>query len=253
MVHDTQNYWVSGLCPSSGILNTGKHNVSATGSVSVLRLEGGGLPLCWVRWKELIEWLGLDLNKQGHLHFLNCVHSINYCRYNDFYLPCSSLVRDRIPEEHKGTDACKRSSFILWIKYRHLFIIFWMGENTINILISGKMVQFLWIFLFTYYILISNIQCDSETASQEQGIQPSLKASWYDRVFEQTAKLVIWRPFGGRFDNSLCEHRRLPLEACNLFQRMCSRLYPLFRTCPSLNSSILAHTHNIPPTVLVLL
>jgi hypothetical protein len=27
-----QNYWVFGLCPSSGILETRKHNVSETGS-----------------------------------------------------------------------------------------------------------------------------------------------------------------------------------------------------------------------------
>jgi hypothetical protein len=33
----TQNYWVSGLFPSSGILETKKHDVSETGSVSVLR------------------------------------------------------------------------------------------------------------------------------------------------------------------------------------------------------------------------
>jgi hypothetical protein len=33
------NYWVFGLCPSSGILETRKHNVSETGSVSVLRRE----------------------------------------------------------------------------------------------------------------------------------------------------------------------------------------------------------------------
>jgi hypothetical protein len=33
----TQNLWVSGHCPSSGILTTRKHNVSETGSVSVLR------------------------------------------------------------------------------------------------------------------------------------------------------------------------------------------------------------------------
>jgi hypothetical protein len=32
-----QNKWVSGLCPSTGILNTRKHNVSETGSVSVHR------------------------------------------------------------------------------------------------------------------------------------------------------------------------------------------------------------------------
>jgi hypothetical protein len=41
----TQKYWVSGLGPSSGILNTRKHNVSETGSVSVLR-EVRHL-LCW--------------------------------------------------------------------------------------------------------------------------------------------------------------------------------------------------------------
>jgi hypothetical protein len=32
MVYNTQNYWLSGLCPSSGILNTRKHNVPETGS-----------------------------------------------------------------------------------------------------------------------------------------------------------------------------------------------------------------------------
>jgi hypothetical protein len=37
MIHNIQNYWVSGLCPSSGILNTKNHNVSGTGSVSVIR------------------------------------------------------------------------------------------------------------------------------------------------------------------------------------------------------------------------
>jgi hypothetical protein len=37
MVYNTQNYWVLGLFPSSGILETRKHDVSETGSVSVLR------------------------------------------------------------------------------------------------------------------------------------------------------------------------------------------------------------------------
>jgi hypothetical protein len=32
-----QNYWVFGFCPLSGIPKTRKHNVSETGSVSVLR------------------------------------------------------------------------------------------------------------------------------------------------------------------------------------------------------------------------
>jgi hypothetical protein len=33
-IYNTLNYWVSGFCPSSKILNTTKHNVSETGSVS---------------------------------------------------------------------------------------------------------------------------------------------------------------------------------------------------------------------------
>jgi hypothetical protein len=34
MVYDTQNYWVFRLFPSSGILETRKHDISETGSVS---------------------------------------------------------------------------------------------------------------------------------------------------------------------------------------------------------------------------
>jgi hypothetical protein len=36
--NSAQNYEVSGLCPSSAILNATKHNVSETEFVSVLRL-----------------------------------------------------------------------------------------------------------------------------------------------------------------------------------------------------------------------
>jgi hypothetical protein len=36
-----RNYWVFWTFPSSGILQTRKHDVSETGSVSVLRLRGG--------------------------------------------------------------------------------------------------------------------------------------------------------------------------------------------------------------------
>jgi hypothetical protein len=35
IVSDTQNDWVSGLLPSSRILNTRKYNVSETGSISI--------------------------------------------------------------------------------------------------------------------------------------------------------------------------------------------------------------------------
>jgi hypothetical protein len=37
MVYNIQNHWLSGQCPSFGILNTRKHNVSDTGSVFVFR------------------------------------------------------------------------------------------------------------------------------------------------------------------------------------------------------------------------
>jgi hypothetical protein len=39
---------VFGLCRSSGILETRKHNVSETGSLSVLKWGGGRRLLCWV-------------------------------------------------------------------------------------------------------------------------------------------------------------------------------------------------------------
>jgi hypothetical protein len=37
-----QNYWLFGICPSSGILESKKYNVSETGSVSVLRSSDSG-------------------------------------------------------------------------------------------------------------------------------------------------------------------------------------------------------------------
>jgi hypothetical protein len=37
MLHNTQNYCVFVRCPSYGILNTRKHNVSETGSDSILK------------------------------------------------------------------------------------------------------------------------------------------------------------------------------------------------------------------------
>jgi hypothetical protein len=40
MVYNTQNYWVFGHFPSSGILETRKHDISETESVSVLRWGG---------------------------------------------------------------------------------------------------------------------------------------------------------------------------------------------------------------------
>jgi hypothetical protein len=42
MVYKTQNYWVFGLCPLSGILKTRKNNISET--LSVLSSDEGETP-----------------------------------------------------------------------------------------------------------------------------------------------------------------------------------------------------------------
>jgi hypothetical protein len=60
--HNTQNHWVSGLCPLSGILNTRTHNVSETGSVSretttlLCSLERAS--------NDWVQWLRLALSKE---------------------------------------------------------------------------------------------------------------------------------------------------------------------------------------------
>jgi hypothetical protein len=54
MVYHTQSYWVFGLFPTSGILGIRKHDVSETGSVSVLRCGGRHL-LSWVPYTELVQ------------------------------------------------------------------------------------------------------------------------------------------------------------------------------------------------------
>jgi hypothetical protein len=55
-----QNYLVSGICPSSGILNTRNSNVWETGSVSVLRWrERGAYSI-----GSLDQWLRLALSRR---------------------------------------------------------------------------------------------------------------------------------------------------------------------------------------------
>jgi hypothetical protein len=44
MVYNTQNYWVFQLFPSSGILESRKHDVLETGSLSILRWKGEKTP-----------------------------------------------------------------------------------------------------------------------------------------------------------------------------------------------------------------
>jgi hypothetical protein len=50
------NYCISGRCPSSGILKTREHNVSETGSVSVLRWKGTFTLLGSLERANLNDW-----------------------------------------------------------------------------------------------------------------------------------------------------------------------------------------------------
>jgi hypothetical protein len=96
----TQNHWVFGLRPSSGILETRKHNVSETASVPVLRWGGEKTPTHVGPLEKANQWFGLYtivrtlqnlllyesileklllLNWQRNFHFnlpyFNCNHS----------------------------------------------------------------------------------------------------------------------------------------------------------------------------------
>jgi hypothetical protein len=54
MVCNTQNYWVSGLGTSFGILKTRKHNVSKTGCFHP-QVRGGRHLLCWIRNLDTVD------------------------------------------------------------------------------------------------------------------------------------------------------------------------------------------------------
>jgi hypothetical protein len=85
----TQNYWVFGLCSSSGILKTRKHNVSETGSVSVLRWTGRHL-FCWAPSNH---WTGVHIS---------CLYPGRYEIHNNetlrkmFLLPSSRKIKIRL-------------------------------------------------------------------------------------------------------------------------------------------------------------
>jgi hypothetical protein len=69
VLYSTQKYWVSELCPSSIVLNTGKHNVSETGTISVLRWEGGDTLLGSLEKANLNHWTRSQLQFPVHCTF----------------------------------------------------------------------------------------------------------------------------------------------------------------------------------------
>jgi hypothetical protein len=58
MAYNTQSYWIFGIFPSSGVLETIKLDVSETGSVSVLKLEGEDTYSVGSLRKTMLKWIG---------------------------------------------------------------------------------------------------------------------------------------------------------------------------------------------------
>jgi hypothetical protein len=77
------NYWVLGLFPSSSILESRKHDVSETGSVSVLRRRGEKIPT------QLGPLETVNLNHWKPLLILCVIHHLQNpleSTYNKYYL-----------------------------------------------------------------------------------------------------------------------------------------------------------------------
>jgi hypothetical protein len=106
MVHNTQNYWVFGLCPSSDILkNNEEHNIRKTGSVSFLR---------WRDWRKP-TLLG-PLEKANLVQWLRFIIE-GYCSL------CSILPSFKVSEKKPSTSRYFR--FILWY-----LLLYFMNKNT---------------------------------------------------------------------------------------------------------------------------
>jgi hypothetical protein len=81
MVYATQNYWVSGLCPPSGILNTRKRDVSQTGSVSVLRGGEGDTYSVGSEYLLLPSLKGADVTDMSSQESITCRSSVRQSEY----------------------------------------------------------------------------------------------------------------------------------------------------------------------------
>jgi hypothetical protein len=91
-----QNYWVSALCPSSGILDNRKHNVPETESVPVLRWGDGdtyfvgSLRKSWPQTLDYGRW-----PKSGHPVILSVIHH----RQNPLDSTCFCFLLQRIRQK----------------------------------------------------------------------------------------------------------------------------------------------------------
>jgi hypothetical protein len=70
MMYNTQNYWVFGLCPSYGILDTRRYDVSETGYIRP-QLGGRETPtlLGPLEGANLNHWSGVSFRLTSSVHF----------------------------------------------------------------------------------------------------------------------------------------------------------------------------------------
>jgi hypothetical protein len=73
MVYNTQNYWVSGLHPSSGILNTRKHNIPVIEVSQPLWSNGQSSWFDSRRYQNFREVVGLE---QGPFSLVSTIEEL---------------------------------------------------------------------------------------------------------------------------------------------------------------------------------
>jgi hypothetical protein len=129
MAYNTQTYWIFGLFPSSGIQENRKHDVSETGSVSILRWGGrhsvmpqwlrlarfkgsnwvGVFPLTW-------GWKRIQFPKRHVFYFLEYWAMEKVQKPSNFLIkPCSIKVVVQL-DGHKALLVAKQS--IIWSHIR---------------------------------------------------------------------------------------------------------------------------------------
>jgi hypothetical protein len=113
MVHNTQNYCVFGLCPSSGILETRKHNASETGSVSVL------------------SWGGEDtylVDNPCQIHYSYILVPSICVLYHNFYCIFSCYLRPNLPSLMWLNGCVNLTGVVQWLK-----LAFSKGPNRVGV------------------------------------------------------------------------------------------------------------------------
>jgi hypothetical protein len=139
--YSPQNYCVFELCPSPSILNTRGHNVSETGSVSVLRWRGRHL-LCWTSSAPISQ----DWNRS---YFENFVFS-SFQKTERWTKSETPVILRVIPDRenpsesycfqiylyHHGVFDCKHQPFISWLALsitipKHWNVMSTVTSNTI--------------------------------------------------------------------------------------------------------------------------